>query len=82
MEKKLWFALLSFFLLNVLGHDLVRQVKNCSKPQALRAVPSLTLKMTATGQIICDIIIDSNIYESSEVLMRDQDLMILVKEQK
>lgn len=79
MEKKPWFALVSFILLNVLGHDLVRQVKNCSKPQALRAIPSLMLKGTATGQIICDIIIYSDVYEGSEVLMRDQDLMILVR---
>lgn len=82
VEKKPWFALMSFVLLNVLGHDLVRQVKNCSKPQALRAIPSLMLKVTATGQIICDIIIDSNVSEGPEVLIRDQDLMMLVKEQK
>lgn len=82
MEKKPWFALMSFITLNVLGHDLVRQVKNCSKPQALRAISSVMLKVTGTGQIICDIIVDSNVYEGSEVLMRDQDLMILVKEQK
>lgn len=82
VEKKPWFALMSFVLLNVLGHDLVGQVKNCSKPQALRAIPSLMLKVTATGQIICDIIIDSNVSEGPEVLIRDQDLMMLVKEQK
>lgn len=81
MEKKPWFALMSFIPLNALGHDLVRKVKNCSKPQTLRAVPSLMLKVTATGQTICDII-DSNVCEGSEVLIRDQDLIILVKEQK
>lgn len=82
MEKKPCSALMSFILPNVRRGDLVRQVKNSSKPQALRAISSLMLKVTATGQIICDIIIDSNGYEGSEVLMRDQDLMILVKEQK
>lgn len=40
------------------------------------------LKVTAMGQIICDIIvIGSNVYEGLEVLVRDEDLKMLVKEQ-
>lgn len=38
-------------------------------------------RMTATSQVICDIIIGSNVYEGPGVLVRDQDLKMLVKEQ-
>lgn len=39
------------------------------------------LKVTATGQIICDIIIGSKAWEGPEVLVMDQDLKMPVKEQ-
>lgn len=60
---------------------LQSKVKNCSKIQALRAILPFMFRMTATGQIICDITVGGNVYEGPKVLVRDHDLKMLVKGQ-